>query len=152
MKKIVIALDYNPASEAVVLAGYKLAKQLQAEVCLLHIISDARYYGMQYPSFLGYDCFSMPVNYELQESLATVATDFVAKAALHLNDETVKTHIAEGDTTDSILDYCKDNNVDLLVMGTHSHSTLEKLFMGTVAQSVLEKTEIPVYMVPVKKQ
>jgi len=36
-------------------------------------------------------------------------------------------------------------------MGTHSHSALEKLLMGTEATKVLEKTEVPVFMVPVKK-
>ncbi len=151
MKKVVIAVDYNPASEAVVFAGYQLAKQLHADVCLLHVVSEGHYYGVQYPSFLGYDGFSMPVNYELQESLVSVAKDFVQKAAKHLNDDTVKTHIAEGDTAQTILEYCDSNNIELLIMGTHGHSTLEKLLVGTVAQTVLEKTKIPVYMVPIKK-
>lgn len=152
MKKIVIAIDYNPTSEQVVKKGYELAKNLNAQICLLHVISDGRYYGMQYPSFLGYDGFSMPVNYEIQENLAEVASDFVTKAARHLKDENVDTKIVEGDAAEAILKYCNTSKSDILVMGTHSHSLLEKIFMGTTAQTVLEKTKIPVYLVPIKRE
>ncbi len=151
MKKVLIAIDYNPTSETVINAGYELAKLMQAQVCLIHVISDVSYYGMQYPAFMGYDSFSIPVNYEIQENIVKVANDFVEIAAKHLNDTSVMTHVAEGETSQAVLEYAKEWKADVLVMGTHSHSTLEKIFMGTVASSVMERTEIPVYMVPIKK-
>lgn len=152
MKRILIALDYNPVSEKVAEAGYKLAKTMGAQVCLIHTLAEISYYGVQYPSFLGYDGYNtMTTDLNMISDLRKIAQDFLEKAAEHLKDPTVTIHLAEGDTAGSILNYAEEWNADLIVMGTHSHSVLEKLLIGTVASKVLEHTEIPVLMVPIKK-
>lgn len=148
MKKVLIALDYNPNSEKVVTKGHQLANLMNAEICLFHVLSEVRYYGMQYEPFMGYEGYAFPVDFRIQEEFVKVAEDYLNKTAQHLGGDNVTTHLAEGDTATCILDYSEEWNADLVVMGTHSHSTLEKLFLGTVASSVLEKTKIPVYMVP----
>lgn len=40
MKKVLIAIDYHPNSEVVASAGYELAKSMNAEVCLLHVLAE----------------------------------------------------------------------------------------------------------------
>ena len=152
MKKVLIAIDYNPVSEKVALEGHRLAKLMDAEVCLFHAMGDAGYYGAQYPTFLGYEGYpAMTPDLNLAMEMQNIADDFLKQAAEHLNDPSVQTHLAEGDVANSLLEYAGEWGADLIVMGTHSHSALEKLILGTVAEKVLEKTEIPVYMVPVKK-
>ena len=151
MKKVMITLDYNPNSEKVVNMGYELAKLMQAEVCLFHVLAEVRYYGMQYEPFMGYEGYGIPVDYRIPEEVLNVAKDYLNKTVKHLGGENITTHLADGDTAQKILEYSEEWNADLIVMGTHSHSTLEKLFLGTVASSVLEKTKIPVYMVPTGK-
>lgn len=152
MKKVLIALDYHPVAEKVAAAGHELAKQMNAEVCLLHVLAEVGFYGMQYPTFMGYDGYDeMAVDLSVAAEMRKVAENFVKKAANHLNDERVTTYMAEGDPAKAILQYADQWNASLIVMGTHSHSFLEKLLMGTVASAVLEKTKVPVYMVPVKK-
>lgn len=148
MKKIMITLDYNPNSEKVVRMGHELAKMMQAEVCLFHVLAEVRYYGMQYEPFMGYEGYAFPVDYRIQEEFVKVAQDYLDKTATHLGGNNITTHLAEGDTAQTILRYAEEWNADVIVMGTHSHSTLEKIFLGTVAASVLEKTKTPVYMVP----
>lgn len=151
MKKVLIGVDYNPKSEKVVQKGYELAKTMGAEVCLIHVLADVRYYGNSYPTFMGYEGYNeLQVDLEITSQLRKVAEDFVTTAARHLNDESVTTHIAEGSISNAILDYAEEWQADLIVLGTHSHSVLEKVLMGTTASHVLEKTNIPVYMVPVK--
>lgn len=151
--KILIALDYNPVSEIVADKGYELAQKLSAEVELIHVVTEIGYYGMQYPTFMGYNGFeNIEMDNNTRQQLHTVAEDYIKNAALHLKDPTVTTHIETGDTATAILDYIKTSNADLLVMGTHSHSTLEKLFMGSTASKILEKTEIPTYVIPVKRK
>lgn len=151
MKKVLITLDYNPNSEKVVNMGYQLAQLMEAEVCLLHVLAEVRYYGMQYEPFMGYEGYAFPVDFKVQDQMVKVAEDYLEKACQHLQDPNIKTHLAEGDTAKAILEYAAEWNADLIVMGTHSHGTLEKLFLGTVASSVLEHTNIPVYMVPTGK-
>jgi len=153
MKKVLVALDYNPVSEQVAEAGYKIAQNMGAQVCLIHTLADISYYGIQYPHFLGYDGYNeMTTDLSLISDLRKIAEDFLQKAAAHLKDPEVTTHLAEGETSRSILDYAEEWKADLIVMGTHSHSVLEKLLMGTVASKVLEHTKIPVLMIPIKKE
>jgi len=148
MKKVLITLDYNPNSEKVVTMGHQLAQLMEAEICLFHVLSDVSYYGMQYEPFMGYEGYAFPVDYQIQEEFVKVAKDYLEKTAAHLGGNNISTHLAEGDTAKKILEYAEEWGADVVVMGTHSHSTLEKLFLGTVASSVLERTSIPVYMVP----
>ncbi len=152
MKKVLIAIDYHPVSEEVVNAGYELAKKMSAEVCLVHVLADVAYYGIQYQPFMGYEGYSeTAIDLNVASEMREVAENYLEKAAEHLNDEKVGRHLAEGDTARALLDYADEWQADLIVMGTHSHSFLEKLIMGTVAAQVLEKTKVPVYMIPVKK-
>ena len=148
MKKVIITVDYNPNSEKVVNKGYELAKMMNAEVCLLHVLSEMRYYGMEYQPFMGYEGYAFPVDYNIQEEFVKVAEDYLQQAKRHLGGENVSTKLVEGDTANEILKYSNEWGADLIVMGTHSHGTLERIFLGTVASSVLEKTKVPVYLVP----
>jgi len=152
MKKVLIGLDYNPNSERVVLKAYELAKKLEAEICLIHVMADVGYYGMNYPSFMGYEGYNeMAVDLNVMSELREVARDYLETAAKHLNDKNVSTHMAEGPTASAILNYADEWNADMIVLGTHSHSVLEKVLMGTTASHILENTKIPVYLIPVKE-
>lgn len=153
MKKVLIAIDYNPSSQKVVEKGYELSKLTGAEVCLLHVMSDVAHYGMRYPTFMGYESYD-PGTFDMNmvNEMRKISEDYLQSAANHLDDPNVKTHLAEGDAGKVILEYADEWNADVIVMGTHSHSTIEKLLMGTIASTVLEKTKVPVYMIPIKKE
>ena len=40
MKKVLIALDYNPTAQKVAEMGHAMAKAMKAEVVLLHILAE----------------------------------------------------------------------------------------------------------------
>ncbi|CAM4138957.1 universal stress protein [Gillisia hiemivivida] len=151
MKKVLICIDYNPTSEIVADAGYQLSKSLNAEVCLLHIIADVQYYGVQYPTFMGYDGFESEIDLNINKEMHSVAENFLDTVRKHLNDSQVETKVIEGSTADVILEYAFSWKADTIVLGTHSHNILEKIFIGDVASKILKNTKIPVYMVPTKK-
>lgn len=153
MKKVLIALDYNPVSQKVVEEGHKLADLMGAEICLIHVVAEPVNYGTRYPAFMGYEGFE-PGAYDLNlgAEMHKMAEDYLKSVAAHYQHEKISTYLAEGDAGKAILQYSKEWNADLIVMGTHSHSFLEKMLMGTVASKVLENTRIPVYMVPVKEE
>jgi nucleotide-binding universal stress UspA family protein len=59
MKKILIAIDYNPTAQNIAQTGYSLAKSMNAEVTLLHVVADYTYYSsLDYSPILGFDSFS----------------------------------------------------------------------------------------------
>ena len=58
MKKVLIALDYDPTAQKVAEAGFSLAKTMGAEVILLHVISDPVYYSStEYSPIMGFTGF-----------------------------------------------------------------------------------------------
>lgn len=151
MKKILIAIDYNPVSEIVVDAGYKLSKRLDSELCLMHVVADVSYYGVQYPTFMGYGGFDTSIDLNLATEMRNVAKNYLETVAKHINDPAVGTELGYGDAADAILKYADEWKADIIVLGTHSHNFLEKLLLGDVASQVLKNTKVPVFMVPVKK-
>lgn len=63
------------------------------------------------------------------------------------SDVRVETRLAEGDAADEILRLAEELPCDLIVMGTHGRSGLDRLLMGSVAESVLRRAGCPVLTV-----
>jgi nucleotide-binding universal stress UspA family protein len=56
--------------------------------------------------------------------------------------------IAEGDAVDAIVRASAARRADLIVMGTHGRTGMNRLMLGSVAESVLRKAPCPVLTVP----
>src|SRR4051795_9903469 len=57
----------------------------------------------------------------------------------------------EGDPATEIVRYGRDANVDLIVMGTHGRTGLERLLLGSVAEKVLRDAGCSVLVVKLPK-
>ena len=154
-KKILIALDYDKTAIKVAEAGYALAKAMDAEVTLLHIMSDVVYYAStEYAPISGLtDSLGVdPLKFESDDRLKKISQHFLDKIKHQLGDPSIVTHLEEGDFADTILMKAKGSGTDILVMGSHSHRWLEDLVLGSVTAKVVRHTSIPVYIVPTKKR
>jgi nucleotide-binding universal stress UspA family protein len=61
---------------------------------------------------------------------------------------TIDVAVREGNTAGEILEQAASMNADLLVIGTHGRSGVERLVLGSVAEKVLRKATCPVLTVP----
>jgi nucleotide-binding universal stress UspA family protein len=155
IKKVLIALDYNPTAQKVAETGYSLAEAMKAELTLLHVISDATYYAStQYSPVMGLTSFNNGGLLQLDtvEEIKNAAQYFLDKTKHHLGDDTIRTLVREGDFAKSILEAATDLGVGLIVMGTHSRRGLDKILLGSVAESVLRQSSIPVFIIPTKER
>lgn len=151
MKKILIALDYNPTAQKVAEIGYDLAKAMNAQVILLHVTSGAIYYSsLNYSPIMGFDNFANAVETNTTEELRRVAQDYLDKSKKHLGDETIETVVKNGVFGETILNTATELKVDIIVMGTHSRRGLEKILIGSVAEDVLHHSTIPLLIIPTK--
>nr|AUN35656.1 universal stress protein [uncultured bacterium] len=148
MKKILIAIDYNPSAEKVAAAGYALAKSLQAEVTLIHVITEAAFYAMDYSPIMGYAGGYTTGTMEVIDDIKKEADNFLAASVKHLGDDKINTKVLEGDITEAILNYSVESNADLIVLGTHSHHGLDRLFGTDTAAYILKHSKIPVLAIP----
>jgi nucleotide-binding universal stress UspA family protein len=152
MKKILIAIDYNPTAQNIAQTGYSLAKSMNAQVTLLHVVADYTYYSsLDYSPILGFDSFSNlgMIQTNTVTELQNAAKDYLQKIKSFLGDDAILTMIKDGDSGDSILDAAKETNADIIVMGSHSRHGLDKILMGSVAEKVLRNSRIPLFIIPV---
>lgn len=154
MKKILIALDYDPTSQKVAESGYALGKAMRAKVVLMHVISEALHYAsIHYPvmGFGGYMNIDPKQLDRVDKQLKQTSQDFLNQTKNHLFDKTIQTLVTEGDPAESIIEMATATSADIIVMGSHSRKWLEQIVMGSVAEQVLRKTTIPLFIVPTKK-
>jgi nucleotide-binding universal stress UspA family protein len=154
LKRVLIALDYDPTAQKVAEDGFSLAKAMGAKATLLHIIADPVYYSaldhVTIMGFAGYQNIT-PFQNDTIGVLINESREFLRKSKQHLGDDSIDTVVKEGDIADSILSTAKDLKSDIIVMGSHSRKWLEKIIMGSVAEKVLNNSTIPLFIIPTKK-
>ena len=154
IKKVLIALDYNPTAQKVAEIGYDFAKSLNAEITLLHVVNDETdFVSLGYSPIMGYAGYadnSYAHMYD-NEGLKKAATHFLEKSKKHLGDENIQTLVKDGEYAETILKTAKLMHSDVIVIGTHSRKWLENTIMGSVTEEVLRHCTIPLFIIPTKK-
>jgi len=154
-KKVLIALDYDPTAQKVAETGYSFANAMGAEVILLHVISDPVYYASpDYSPVMGFTGYMDmgPLTLDSVEGLKKASHNYLLRISQHLNDESIKLLVKEGDYASTILETATTLHADAIVMGTHSRKWLEKILMGSVTEEVIGQSSIPLFIIPTKKQ
>ena len=153
MKVVLVALDYDPTAQKIAEAGYSLAKAMNANIILLHVISDPVYYSsLNYSPIMGFDGFNNigTVQPEAVDELTKTAQRFLDESKKFLGDESIDTVVCSGEFADAILETAKRLHVDIIVLGTHSRRGLDKILVGSVAEKVLRHSLIPLFIVPTR--
>ena len=154
MKKVLIALDYSPSAQLVAETGYHLAKSMQAEVLMIHIVADINYYSsMAYSPIMGFSGYTFPdIALDVVNDLEAESLRFLNESKKHLGGENIEVKVVDGETGPAILKAAKDYGCDIIVMGSHGRSGLGKLIMGSVAETVLQNTTVPLLIVPIESK
>lgn len=153
-EKILIGVDDSRYSENAARYGFDLALTYNAQVGLVHINEPVVISQPTDPSMVG----SIIPDYSINEpEILNIQQDYSNK----LIEDTIKkyghgmpvTQFNEfGSTTDAILDCIGRFEADLVVLGTHSRSGLDRFFMGSVAEDVVRHSPVPVLVVPLKEE
>lgn len=131
-KKILVTTDFSTLSDAGV--GYATALAKDAGACLLivHVEEPAFAYGggeMYYG-------VPMPDTAALKAMLAEVKPTDPAVPFEHW--------LLCGIPAEQIVEFARQQGVDLIVMATHGRTGLRHLLMGSVAEAVVRRAECPV--------
>lgn len=80
---------------------------------------------------------------ETLETAANRAVDDVRERG-EAADLEVRTEVRRGTPHEEILAYAADRDVDLIVMGTHGRSNLDRVLLGSVTEKVVRNADRPV--------
>ena len=149
VKKVLIALDYDPTSKLVAERGYNLAQTMNAEITLLHVTITSFLYTTIYPLMGEWQSDTM----SSREIRHAGSRRFLEKAKRHLGDTSIQLIQKDGDFDRMILNTATEINADCIVIGSHSSKcAVENILMGSVTREVLRKTTIPLFVVTTRKR
>jgi nucleotide-binding universal stress UspA family protein len=82
------------------------------------------------------------------------AKQYMRKKVREVASEGVKAeyHVVFGDPYKSIMDICKQEKADLVVMTTHGKSGLKRAILGSVADKIVRDARVPVLVIRPKRR
>lgn len=145
IRKILAPTDFSPASNNALQYAVGLATELNAKLYVLHSfrvpsVSDTAYpIGGVYPeSMVDMENVKEEVKLEFQK-----VEDDILKGK-QLNYETL---LKSGFAEENIEEASRENEIDLIVMGTRGANALQELF-GSTTTHVISNTNLPVLVIP----
>ena len=140
-KNILVAVDYTSEASQVLQHAGSLAQRYSAELTLLHVIELMPVVG-------GVESFSYVDMYADQPELMERAEGDLRKLAVAENMPEVKLKVITGVPKVEITAYAKDNDIDLIVVGSHGRHGIS-LLLGSTANAVLHHANCDVLAVRV---
>jgi universal stress protein A len=144
-KKIVCPVDFSEFTDGIIKYAVSLAAKYDAELHLFHVIPNLNY-------FTPYESFLTPENIVLIEKNIEKEVEKDFEKIIKGIDVPAKKIIKTGVVFIEIIDYIKEENIDLVVMGTHGRSGIEHILIGSVAEKILRKSPCPVLTIRPKEK
>lgn len=142
-RRILVPVDGSAASLKGLDEALKLAKAMQAQVKLVHVVNEL-VIDSGYMPIVDYGTVIAILRESGKKVLA--ATEAVARERGATVEAEMIEHIG-GHAADVIVQVAKQWSADLIVMGTHGRRGLRRLALGSDAELVLRSSPIPVLMV-----
>jgi len=139
MKKILVPVDFSECSEYALKIAANFAKEYDAEIIALHMM------GMT---------DSVLTNTQTKQMLEGIY--YIKLAQKRFKEFLNKDYLKDISVSDIVYNYkdfseinnvAQENNVDLIVMGSHGSSGLSEVFVGSNTEKVVRNSDIPVLVV-----
>ncbi|APV45380.1 Nucleotide-binding universal stress protein, UspA family [Dehalogenimonas formicexedens] len=142
ISKILVPLDGSGIGQAALDIVSQLAPAFNAEVVLTQVVEPVRYL----PSVDGMGAYTLPID---DAEIEADATTFLNRRAEALRQKgiTVSTVVKTGSAAELIMNYARDNQVDLIAMSTHGLSGLTRWVFGSVTEKIVVYGTTPVLVV-----
>jgi nucleotide-binding universal stress UspA family protein len=140
LKKILIATDSSESAEKAADFGIEIAGLSRAKVYAVSVIDTTPYYSIPLDQV-----WSKEV-YEQLEQMGYEADSYVEKAAKAAGIE-VESLVLKGNPAERILNFAEEQNVDMIVVGSHGKGGFERLVIGSVSEKVVRHAKVPVLVV-----
>lgn len=139
LKKILVATDFSEHAQLAVRYGAEFAKQFSAELLICHVVPYPDLISQLPPTAEAY----IPSN--LHEIHVRTAEEqgqkLIAEFCQGVN---AAFRYCSGSPFVEIIRLAKEEDVDLLIIGTHGRGAVAHMLLGSVAERVVRKAPCPV--------
>ncbi len=141
-KHLLVPIDGSPTSQLAVDKAIGLARAFSSAVSVLFVIDPYPFAGVGADFAYGQAQYMSAARAEANEALAAARKAFEV-AGVQVNASLVEAHMVWR----GIVEAADAGGADLIVMGSHGRSGIEKMVLGSVAQRVLSHARQPVLVV-----
>jgi nucleotide-binding universal stress UspA family protein len=137
LKQILIATDGSESAEKAANFGIQIAGLSGAKIYAVYVIDTTPYYSIPLDQVWTKEVYEQfeKMGYEI-----TADVEKTAKAA-GLEAESI---VLKGDPAERIVIFAEEQNVDIIVVGSHGISAFERLVIGSVSEKVTRHAKVPV--------
>jgi universal stress protein A len=141
LSRILLPTDFSERAAEATKYACALAEQFGAELHVIHVVPN--------PDIAMFDFGISP---ELGERILHAKESAEKELNRYVDPSwaegrTVVTKVLEGPAFVEIIRYARENDVDLVVLGTHGRTGLAHVLLGSVAEKVVRKAPCPVLTV-----
>jgi nucleotide-binding universal stress UspA family protein len=141
LKRILFPTDFSEAAKPAQKYAIALAEQFHAELHVLYVLQDVALVMPEPGSFMTMPGLNLD---EIQESAERALATIIDP---QWPQEKVIRATRRGAPYDEIVRYAAENQIDLIVLGTHGRSGIPHILLGSVAEKVVRRAGCPVLTV-----
>lgn len=143
IRRILCPVDFSENSRRALRHAVAIARYNKATVTVLHVFSPAPVAAFG-PGPVAFEPIVL-TDIDRDQLLSDVKAFADSEGAPGVSVEAL---VRDGSAVDEIVDQAATMNADLIVIGTHGRSGVERLILGSVAEKVLRKAACAVMTVP----
>jgi nucleotide-binding universal stress UspA family protein len=139
IKNVLFATDFSDVSEAALPYVTALSLRYGSTVHVVHVLPEVAILPSAAPD---------PATFGLiYEEVHSGAQEKIQQLSKRLKGFPHKTYVRHGEVLDVVKHMVEEQEIDLLVLGTHGRTGLGKLLMGSVAEQIFRQANCPVLTV-----
>jgi nucleotide-binding universal stress UspA family protein len=166
IKKILYTTDLSESGRYAFSYAASLANAYKAEITALHVVEGGPELDKTLVGYISEELWEQLKKQNLEEACEILVNrkrdnaaikkcvcDFCEAIQSNTPEEAYVTYdiaIEMGNAVEKILAYAVQGNYDLIVVGSHGHSTLDTM-MGDTARRIVRRSEVPVLVVRVPR-
>ena len=140
LKRILIATDFSPDSQRALWHGLAIARRFDASVDIVHIVDSLGF------RMTGADVVAQAVELA-QRDLKKIEAALLRSGPFSGIPHRMLAEAESEEVWEALCRLTRENEIDLVVLGTHGRTGLKKLFLGSVAEEVFRRSLCPVLTV-----
>lgn len=130
MQRVLVATDFSTRSDRALRRGGLLARQVSAELILVHVVDDDQ------PRRL----------IEAEQHEATALLQELCRTVREIDGIACESRVVLGDAFQGLTRTADETGADLLIIGPHRRQVLRDTFIGTTAERTIRTSRKPVLM------
>lgn len=142
-KRLLVATDGSETSDKAVNSGIQLAKDLNATLCIIHVVDV---YPANLPFGIDLERYQDSVRREGKQILEK-AKELSDESAITTEIELIEIRNSTDKISEKIIKTAQDRQIDIIIIGTHGRRGFRRLLLGSVTEEIMRISTIPILLI-----